>query len=215
MQVSPRAGFIWDVFNDNTLKVRGGTGIFTGRLPLVFFTNMPTNSGMVQNSVTFNTKYKNGAITSIAPELSKFTGNMLTNVDDMIKLLGLPTTITPEQGVAPSSLVGIDEDFRMPQVWKTSLAVDYVIPASFPLSVTGEFMYTKNINAVKLDNWNIKSDNNWDRFAGPDNRVIYPSDYKYYSNVATACVLTNTSKGYGYTANVTFNAEPIKNLPMM
>ncbi len=215
VQVSPRVGFIWDVMNDNSLKVRGGTGLFTGRLPLVFFTNMPTNSGMVQNSVTFNTKYKDGVATSIAPELGKFTNNFVTNVDDMIKLLGLPTTITPEQGVAPSSFVGIDKDFKMPQVWKTSLAVDYMLPVSFPMSITGEFMYTKNVNAVKLENWNIKSDEKWERFAGPDNRVIYPSDYKYYSKLGTACVLTNTSEGYGWTANITLNAEPIKNLPMM
>ena len=45
--VSPRVGFSWDVFGNNSLKFRGGTGLFSGRLPLVFFTNMPTNSGMV------------------------------------------------------------------------------------------------------------------------------------------------------------------------
>ncbi|MBS7375651.1 MAG: TonB-dependent receptor, partial [Muribaculaceae bacterium] len=48
VSVSPRIGFNWDVFGDKSFKVRGGTGLFTGRLPLVFFTNMPTNSGMVQ-----------------------------------------------------------------------------------------------------------------------------------------------------------------------
>ena len=44
IQISPRFGFSWDVFGDKSLKVRGGTGLFSGRLPLVFFTNMPTNS---------------------------------------------------------------------------------------------------------------------------------------------------------------------------
>ena len=46
--LSPRVGFTWDVLGDNSLTFRGGTGLFSGRLPLVFFTNMPTNGGMVQ-----------------------------------------------------------------------------------------------------------------------------------------------------------------------
>ena len=46
--ISPRVGFTWDVLGDKSLKVRGGTGLFTGRLPLVFFTNMPSNGSMVR-----------------------------------------------------------------------------------------------------------------------------------------------------------------------
>ena len=56
VSVSPRIGFNWDVFGDKSFKVRGGTGLFTGRLPLVFFTNMPTNSGMVQYQAQINAK---------------------------------------------------------------------------------------------------------------------------------------------------------------
>lgn len=64
LQVSPRIGFTWDVFGDRSLKVRGGTGLFAGRLPLVFFTNMPTNSGMAMGSGIASTKYgKDGSIT--------------------------------------------------------------------------------------------------------------------------------------------------------
>lgn len=72
LQVSPRIGFTWDVFGDRSLKVRGGTGLFAGRLPLVFFTNMPTNSGMAMGSGIASTKYgKDGSITPDA-ELDKF-----------------------------------------------------------------------------------------------------------------------------------------------
>ncbi len=36
---SPRFGFNWDIKGDNTFQVRGGTGIFTGRLPFVWIGN--------------------------------------------------------------------------------------------------------------------------------------------------------------------------------
>lgn len=212
MQISPRVGFVWDVFKDNSLKVRGGTGIFTGRLPLVFFTNMPTNSNMVQNAVVFGTKYENGIAVSHDSRLDQLAGGMITNVDDAIKKFGLPTTI--ENPVAGSKISGVKDNFKMPQIWKTSLAVDYQLPTSFPLSVTGEFIYNKNINAVTLENINIKYPSNWEHFNGADNRLIYPSDYTYVSG-KNAVVLTNTSKGHGYTANVTVNAQPVEDLNMM
>ena len=37
--ISPRVGFNWDVKGDNTFQVRGGSGIFTGRLPFVWLGN--------------------------------------------------------------------------------------------------------------------------------------------------------------------------------
>lgn len=231
MQFSPRVGFVWDVLGDNRLKVRGGTGLFAGRLPLVYFTNMPSNSGMIQNAVSIVTRYNNdGTIASRDPRLDLLKGGMLTNVNEMIEKLGLPTTISPDEGQLPSAVAGVDPDFKMPQVWKSSIAVDYQLPTSFPLSVTGEFMYTKNVNAVNMVNWNIKPvDDTWQRFAGADNRLIYPThqvtdadgrvqtvnDFVYYDNITSACVLTNTHKGHGYTLNFTVNAEPIKNLALM
>lgn len=218
INANPRVGFNWDVFGNKSLTVRGGTGLFTGRLPLVFFTNMPTNSGMVQNAVkNINTTYNSdGTIKSKSPELAKFAGGLITDVYKMAEIAGAKTTISPEEGQFQSSPCGIDKDFKMPQVWKSSIAVDYQIPVSFPFSVTGEFIYTKNINAVKLENYNIKPiGEDWERFEGSDNRVIYPSDFKYNDNIASACVLTNTNKGYGYIANITLKAQPIKELNLM
>ncbi len=206
IQISPRVGFTWDVMGDKSLKVRGGTGLFAGRLPLVFFTNMPTNSGMLQNLV----------IAKAGDErLANFAGGVTTDVDQIREKLGAPYSVDAN-GVTPSAIAGVDRNFKMPQVWKTSLAVDYQLPVSFPLSVTGEFTYTKNINAVHLDNWNMKNpDETWERFKGADNRYIYPAnkaDWNYYPQYSNVCVLTNNHQGYGWTASLQLNAEPIKDL---
>ena len=217
IQYSPRIGFTWDVFNDKTLKVRGGTGLFAGRLPLVFFTNMPTNSGMIQNLVTAVTTYNDdGTVASSDPLLQNFAGKIYTDVNEIRDKLGAPATITPEQGNRPDKIAGVEHDFKMPQVWKSSIAVDYQLPVSFPLTLTGEFTYIRKINDVKVINYNIKDpDQTWQRFNGADNRWIYPADYKLYDIKQGASALANTSKGHGWTLNFTATAEPVKNLQLM
>ena len=217
VQLSPRLGFTWDPFNDQSLKVRGGTGIFTGRLPLVFFTNMPTNSGMVQGSYTAVTKYNaDGSIKSVDPKLALLAGKMITDVNEMITLLGLPNTITPDKGVLPSTINGIDPNFKMPQVWKSSIAADIKIPVSFPLTVTLEAIYNKTINGVMLQNWNLKQpDSTWQKFSGSDDRYIYPAAKDLTYTAKNAFVLANTNEGWGAIGNITVTAEPIKNLNVM
>ena len=227
IQISPRVGFSWDVFGDKSLKVRGGSGFFAGRIPLVFFTNMPQNSGMIQNLITATTTYKNGVVNTVDPRLANFAGGLVTDVDKIRELLGGPVNFTSEDGVVSGDFAGVDNKFKMPQDWKSSIAIDYQVPVSFPLTVTGEFTYSKRINDIMLDNYNIKPiDESWQRLSGADNRYVYPSDYKYNPTYTTAdgttkqftgmaAVLTNTSRGYGWTANITVNAEPVKNLRLM
>src|SRR5690606_12389037 len=49
--VSRRLGVNYEVFGDRSLVLRGGTGFFSGRVPFVWLTNMPTNAGVLQNVV--------------------------------------------------------------------------------------------------------------------------------------------------------------------
>jgi hypothetical protein len=216
---SPRLGFTWDIKGDKSVVFRGGTGIFTGRLPLVFFTNMPSNAGMNQILMKVQTSFNaNGTVKTRDPRLDLLTGDMTTDVNQMIEKLGFQTVVTPADGSIPSSIAGVDHNFRMPQVWKSSAAVDYKIPVEFPFSLTAEGIFTKNINAVMLNNYAVKNpDESWAKFAGPDNRYIFPAGgaYLYNSAVKDATVLVNTNEGYGYTLNLTANAEPIKNLNIM
>ncbi|MFA5226334.1 MAG: TonB-dependent receptor [Bacteroidales bacterium] len=218
LQISPRIGFNWDAFGNRSLKVRGGTGLFSGRLPLVFFTNMPTNSGMVQNIAAISTSYS-GGVANPSALLAAFEGGMITDVDELIQKLHsldpvkFPTSISPEDGVKPSQINGIDPDFRMPQVWKSSIALDYNFPTSFPFSISGEYIFNKTINGICLKNWNIKDNAGFTTLNGPDRRHIYPAEYKLTST--DAFVLSNTHKGYGWTGNFTLNMTPVENLHIM
>ena len=215
VQISPRLGFVWDVKGDHTLKVRGGTGLFQGRLPLVYFTNMPTNAGLVQNSYQIKSTWQGGQLVSKNPNLDVFNGGMVTDVNGMISKLGLPTEITDDKHVAGNTMSGVDPNFHMPQIWKTSIAVDYQVPVDFPFTVTAEGLFNKTIYGVVVDNINVTTADRWARFAGVDNRLIYPSNKGLINAGKNAPYLTNTNKGYGYIGNVTVNAEPVKDLHLM
>ena len=235
---SPRVGFTWDVMGDQSLKLRGGTGLFSGRLPLVFFTNMPTNSGMVQyqavvnastiiadtdsktKELVFRKGYKNytGKYTvddkgKAHVDMTQFNGGLVNEngqasrqaLLNKLASLGYPTTISPEDGTLPSSICSVDPNFHMPEVWKTSLAVDYVVPVGFPLTITAEGIINKTVYGTVLNDWAVPDVKGFARFNGADSRHIYPSGYLTGTH---AYVLENTHKGYGWSFNLSATAKP-------
>ena len=216
--VSPRLGFSWDVLGNRKVKVRGGTGLFSGRLPLVFFTNMPTNGGLVQYQAQINAKNakENGF------SMDEFAGGLVTDangkatVDALLNKLhglGYPSTVSPKDGSVPSSISAVDPNFKMPQVWKTSLALDVTFPVSFPFTLTAEGIFNKTINAVSISDWSMANVGGFARVNGADNRPIYPSDFR--GGRTKAFVLENTPKGYGWSANIQLNMQPIESLSLM
>ena len=239
--LSPRIGFTYDVFGDKSLKIRGGSGLFSGRLPLVFFTNMPTNGGLVQYQAQLNGKTKvwdgkkdaavkgfenySGAYTTDATgnrfiDMNQFAGGLVTEdgkasvaaLQNKLFAMGYPSHVTPEMGTVPSSISAVDPDFKMPQVWKTSLAIDYQIPVSFPFTATVEGIFNKKIHDNCISDWAIPSVGGFSRFNGVDNRPIFPTGFRTGTK---AFVLENTSKGYGWSANVTLTAQPFEWLNLM
>ena len=226
LTVSPRIGFNWHILENKSLTLRGGTGLFSGRLPLVFFTNMPTNSGMVQYQAQINNKNLENMFGkddegNPVYTMDIFKGGLVTDANgkattqallDKLIGLGYPETISPEDGAVPSSISAVDPKFKMPQVWKTSLALDYTIPVSFPFSVSVEGIFNKTVNGVTISDWSMLPVNGFARLNGADNRPMYPGTFRTGTK---AFVLENTHKGYGYSGSVTVNMRPVEGLSLM
>ncbi len=213
LSVSPRLGFNWDILKDRSLTLRGGTGLFLGRIPLVYFMNVPSYANLRKNSVQFKTNYKNGTATGHDTRLDQFAGSgLLPTKEEVISRFGLPESLGTH--AVPYRIIGLNPHFKLPQTWKTTLAVDYKVPVDFPFTLTAEGIFNKSLHAAYVDNVNLDfSDvDTWGRFKGADNRLIYPAGIAQINAGKSVAYLTNTNKGYGINAMLSMNMTPVKNL---
>ena len=214
VQWSPRVGFNWDVKGDGKVVLHGGAGVFTGRIPLVFFTTIPNSSGMLQNTVMFNKKDDNPALQNTF--LDGLAGNFLYTEESLrnyIEQQGCAMSANPNPAVKGASITGIDSDFKLPQVFKTSVAADFDMDLSFPAILSVEGIFNKDINAVYVDNYNQVYKECQGRFTGTDKRIDYHDAPNVNEGVTGgAMVIRNTDKGYSWSLGATFTAQPTNNL---
>ncbi len=194
--VSPRVGFNWDVMGDRSMTLRGGAGIFTGRFPFVWFTNQPTNAGVIQNTAELSSTNSNQAA---------ILANMRFNPDPNAHL-----NLFPQQpgSSSPNSIASVDADFKMPVVFRTSLGVDKRLGNDWTLTLEG--IYNKDINA--LFQYNANQAASVGTQSGPDNRPLWTSaTRRVNSNINEAMVLTNTNKGWGLIGTAQISKRFSKN----
>ncbi|MBN8663361.1 MAG: carboxypeptidase regulatory-like domain-containing protein [Chitinophagales bacterium] len=184
--LSPRVSVRWDVEGDKSLVIRGGTGVFTGRIPFVWLTNMPTNAGTAQFQGAISNSSSAGAAT--------LAGIRFDPRLDRWKSL-LPT---PASG-APVNFVLIDPQFKFPQIWRTYFAIDKRLPNDVNLTLEGSI--ATDINAVQMRNAALKAPNA--TFTGMDSRPRYDNGgntslnnslRRIYPNIQQAIVLENTAR---------------------
>ena len=197
---SPRVGFRWNA-EDEKIILRGGTGLFTGRMPFVYLTNMPSNSGMYQFQASISTADVaamnirfNPSANAYNPFVNPIAGNA-TYAKDFPTVAGTS---------APTAFVLIDPHYKFPQVWRTNLGMEKQLGDGWRLSM--DLLFTKDLNAVVLRNANQKAADTV--VAGSDGRPRYSSTasafrrlYPAYSSVV---ILENSNKGasFAYTIQV-------------
>lgn len=173
--LSPRVGFNYDLKGDQSTQIRGGLGIFTSRIPFVWPGGMYNNNGLSVGGIRqFDVQF---------------------NPDPFNQPQVPPTE--------PSGQIDLfAENFKFPQVFRTSLAVDQRLP--WGLIGTAEVMYTKIINNIYYENLILKKPT--ENLEGtPDDRPLFnrrdPIDDRY-SGIFLG---SNTSEGY--TFNATFQLQ--------
>lgn len=192
MQVNPRVGFNWDLKGDRSIQLRGGTGLFSGVLPFVWFTNQPTASGTVQSPEI-------GLVGNSLPADFRFNPDFKAQVAKYPGLFPQAISSTLASGIA---LAEVKKDFKMPRIWRSNMAADIELP--FNMILTLEALYSKDVNAIVQKNVNLPDANRV--FSGPDKRAYWVGN-KVVSSVASAMVLDNSNKGYQtfLTAQLTKN----------
>ncbi|TDG36980.1 TonB-dependent receptor [Pedobacter changchengzhani] len=191
---SPRLGFNWDVMGDRSFQVRGGTGIFTGRIPFVWIVSQSGDAGLIQYTQSYVGNAAPFFNPSIAPQLS---------------------TAAPAPGSSiPSSGISVmAPDLKFPQTWKSSLAFDFKLPGGIVGTLEG--IYGRDLNVAYAKNLNLV--NPIVQITGySDTRLFYPTSNsdKYYNpiNAAGLPVPQGTPSG-GANGTVTgFNAIQMSNV---
>ncbi|KAB2824839.1 MAG: TonB-dependent receptor, partial [Paludibacter sp.] len=160
--LSPRLGFNYDINGDRTLVLRGGSGIFTGRVPFVWIVGQVGDAGMIQTTQTYS---GNDVPGSFNPDPRAY----------------YPTTQPVVGTIVPQTFTVIDPDFKLPQSWKSSLALDAQLP--FGVKGTLEGIYNKDINTAFFVNRGLKEGAYMKIPGYADHRYIYQQTTnldKYY-----------------------------------
>lgn len=184
---SPRVDVRWDMNGDKSMIVRAGSGVFTGRIPFVYLTNMPTNSGMYQVGVVAN-----------ATQLNQITFS--PNPNAWNSLFTLPTPAPNSAG-----FILIDKKYKFPQVWRTNIGFDRKFGKNWTLTM--DALYSKDLNATVMRNANQIAPTGTVNLGGstrPSFANTSTSTRRLYNAYANAIVLENNNAGgsFSFTAQV-------------
>jgi hypothetical protein len=176
---SPRVGFNWDVTGDRSTQLRGGTGIFTGRLPFVWVGNVFSNPSFNQN--IYHPAINPGVTPVITSGPREGSGG---------------ENFTLQQSF--DGVAAMEPDFKWPQMWTTNIAIDQRLP--WDMVGTFEFIYGKDINSIYMQNMDLPAPVRTLADGRPDyggNRLNGEGIY----------VLSNTDEGRNY--NITLQLRKL------
>ncbi len=197
--VSPRLAFNFDVNGNGKVVIRGGTGIFLGRMPFAWMGYGYTLNGNTYGNIDWN---------NISAS---------TTVPLAINPYGLKDTITKYGGTSRSStreIDVVDNNFKLPRVWRSNVAVDYKFGKGY--KATFDVLYTKTLYDVQFQQINLFDSAQYFT-SGPTLSPVYVArgsgtNGKYNTAYSNIYFLSNTTSGYRYniTGSISKTTNNIK-----
>lgn len=181
---SPRFGFRWDINSDRRFILRGGVGIFTGRIPFVWISNNFSMTGIQMSTYdVYNPK----------------------GIDLILNPDGQNANAQKLKATTGSQIVNVyDHHFKFAQNLRANLGFDFQLGG---INWTAEAIYSKTLNDVYYKDLTIEE-------TGQTFGQVYnlPWDNRPLMRSTTTDTdflhvygLYNTSKGY--TVNLSLKAE--------
>lgn len=197
--LSPRLSFQYDLLGENELMLKGGTGIFTGRIPSVWVISQARYSGVNQISQTWQTQ-TNTPITFDADPSQQ--------------------SVPRSSASLPSILSVLSRDFKMPQSWKSGISLQGQLAKEWTGSIG--FNYNREIRGISFRDLNLVSPKPLNIAGYADHRLVYPqlNSEKYLNplnakgerdaggNSAMNVVsIINSSKGYYFSSMINLSRK--------
>ncbi len=187
---SPRLGFNWDITGERKYILRGGSGLYTGRLPFVWIVSTVGNSNCLQSQY----------INSNGETQIHFPAAGSTNPEGIIAANSnlLTTGALP----APQSTTLMDPNLVMPQTWKSSLGFDATLPGNVKATIEG--IYNKDIKSVAVTKLGLVRDDDIQLPGEPDKRWHWVSEgiSNSLGKGVTPYLIENTpNNGYYYSVS--------------
>ncbi len=186
---SPRFGFRWNVNDMGKCILRGGVGIFTGRIPFVWLSNNFSNTGIQLSAYSISKNSNN-------PEATKDLSIIL----DPAKQARNTEKLT----ASGSQTINVfDKDFKFPQSLRVNLAVDFEAAG---LEWTAEAIYSKTLHDIAYQNLAVDLTG---KTLGETIPGLSFDQRPMLSKIAGAetysgiYALSNTSRGYTYNLSLT------------
>ncbi len=190
IQISPRIGFNYDVYGDQTLQLRGGAGLFQGAPPFVWVSNQASNSGMLLFG-----SFSNANTNTFNPDVNAYRPQATA-------------------GLSSSYSINVtDPNYKFPQVFKSTFAADKKLGNGWTLTAEGTF--TKQFDASVFENIALPS-TGLTRLSDGRWRFPYTSTYPWGGKqmggtaaatpgnptIGNAIYMTNSSGGYAWTGTL-------------